>query len=430
MARRAEKSHPTKQRRSARVTPGILFLRQHSFRTLYGEETECGIYPNTSANDYVARDRAGWSHRRLANYHFHDHFDSKRTLFYFGNGARSAPFTLIKIDIDIQKSRKQGTREGALALLARLKELWPKLYSETSRSGNGINAWFRLRKIGLTAAQVNVALKRFAAWLRAEANGFDIEGVEVKGHCPELTYSKYGDLQHIKYGTFARFPRNAEACSLTQVVSVGELGNLEMREPDGTPQPHQVPHPSGWIIEDEDLERLPALEKAVGNLRMKAGRWAVTAKDWAQFFLLCILLPENKDGSNGYRRYQAVWQELYAAGTFTRAFNYHRFKAMRDWLSQHGHVEWLDERYCPGNGDRDGIATKWRISDELRDWMEDVHVAVSTKEQERGGSLLTLDQLKRGRHDHRIPVRADLWSEKEAEWHLMVEARLQTLFVA
>jgi hypothetical protein len=58
--------------------------------------------------------------------------------------------------------------------------------------------------------------------------------------------------------------------------------------------------------------------------------------------------------------------------------------------------------------------------------MEDIDVL--NKEGE--ASLLTLDALERGGHEHKMPTLAPLLAERETEWRTWSEERLKMLFAA
>ena len=78
----------------------------------------------------------------------------------------------------------------------------------------------------------------------------------------------------------------------------------------------------------------------------------------------CTLHP-NPDGSLPVKRIWAIWDAAYEAGDTTRAFCYHRFKAIRNMLADMGFLEWDDSTY------RFGRACKWRASEELMGMMEE-----------------------------------------------------------
>ena len=71
----------------------------------------------------------------------------------------------------------------------------------------------------------------------------------------------------------------------------------------------------------------------------------MTPTDLAQFFALMLSIKPRPDDSLPVRAVGRLWEEVYRAGDFARPWNHHRFKAIRDLLSRHGHVDWVDFRF-------------------------------------------------------------------------------------
>lgn len=401
----------------AKLTPGIWFLKSTTFRDIYGEDVEYhGTRPSLTAQEYMERSRAGWHKPRLANYRYENHFAGIDTFFAWGNPSPSAPFALIVIDVDVQKRYRKGSAEGAREFVEHLKKhFWPSMYWERSRGGQGINAYLVIRKPGQTAKQVNVDLGKFESWLRAESVGHDIEAVEVKGKLPELTY-RHGEIWDVKFGSFGRLPRNADACRFTHKVNLHELGQLPVKA--AVDVPAKVDHAgSGRMVTATDLAMLPYYEKLYPG-RMKAKRWLVTEKD----FGICLLLMRkfrekpNRDGTMPYRRVEAVWKELYDAGHVERPFNYQRWKKVRDWLSEQGHIDWIDERYQPGQS-----ACKWQLGDKMYDVLTYI---------EWGGDFANTPLVARGDHGYKTPRLAILTGLVDDEKLRKQEKDVEMLFAA
>jgi hypothetical protein len=81
--------------------------------------------------------------------------------------------------------------------------------------------------------------------------------------------------------------------------------------------------------------------------------------------LRACTLHRNADGTLPTKRIRKLWDAAYAAGDTTRAFCWHRYKAIRDMLADLGLLEWEDETY------RFGRACKWKASEELTGMMEE-----------------------------------------------------------
>jgi hypothetical protein len=72
-------------------------------------------------------------------------------------------------------------------------------------------------------------------------------------------------------------------------------------------------------------------------------------------------LPE--DGSNPCARTKAYYEELYEAGVVASPWNHYRFKAVRDFLSDLGLLEWQDNTYRPSwYKHRAGKCCRWGVN--------------------------------------------------------------------
>ena len=135
---------------------------------------------------------------------------------------------------------------------------------------------------------------------------------------------------------------------------------------------------SGRVISDEELASIPQFERLyrewVGPAGLCARKFVVTEHDFAVAMVLLrhFKTDPNADGSLPCRRVEKIWTALFNAGDVSRPWNHHRWKAIRDFLSGQGHIDWTDHRYEYGAVVQDGtvkkgIACKWSISDEF-DW--------------------------------------------------------------
>jgi hypothetical protein len=378
------------KRRRAKSTPEIEWLRELVCPLVYGEKTPDGVRPRITKDTFVGLWNQDRPLPKLPNYRCLDHFAGRDTLYFFGNGRPADDYTLAMIDVDVLKCRGLGTPEGALAFTNRLKTLWPGLYFERSTNGKGVHAYLLVRKKGVAAKEVNKALKRLEKWLRAEAKRVraDIEQVEVKGTCPELALH-HGFLQSVRYGQFAKLPREAHRFAEWQATTVLRHQELMGSRFDVAPdQPAQVPAPgmasngkaslvsgsvSGRFIEDDELAAIPKYEGLyrawVGGQDLKAGKWKVTAHDFAVAMVLLrhFHAEPNADGTLPCRRAAELWTSLYKVGDVQRPWNHHRWKAIRAFLSAKGHIDWTDNRYeysQRADGEvRRGTACKWTITE-------------------------------------------------------------------
>ena len=165
-------------------------------------------------------------------------------------------------------------------------------------------------------------------------------------------------------------------------VKYGDLALLDPDEIKVEPQPETSrlkpskvggKKPAGSfdcrVVRQETLDKMPELEKLCREAAasvdrsqfLQGGRWTVTATDMAQFFALMLCIKPKPDDSLPVRAVGRLWEEVYLAGDFSRPWNHHRFKAIRDLLSQHGHIDWVDFRF-QNLPERKGRCCRWQIS--------------------------------------------------------------------
>jgi hypothetical protein len=408
IARPKKKRKTSQPTRRAKSTPATRWLRQHICSLVYGDLTADGVRPSVTKEAFVGRWNFKWGLPSLPNYGLLDHFQDKETHYFVGNGRYWAKRTLVMIDIDVQKSKKRGTPEGARKFAEHLKTIWPNLYCETSTNGKGVHGYFVLWKRQCGAVQVNKALKRLEKWLRTEANRInaDIEQVEIKGTCPEIEFDARL-MQSVKYGYFAKIPREVsrfEEWEKTTMLRVADLESKTFDVPVVLEQecvkhpelPATLPLPetvksakkpasvttagsvSGRVISEDELASIPQFERLyrewVGPAGLKARKFVVTEHDFAVAMVLLrhFKADLNVDGSLPCRRVEKIWTALFNAGDVSRPWNHHRWKAIRDYLSTNGHIDWTDHRYEYGAVVQDGtvkkgISCKWSITEDF-DW--------------------------------------------------------------
>ena len=400
-----------KARRKAKSTPPMIWLKDLICSLVYGEKTSVGVRPSLEKKELIGFWNQDLQLPKLANYRLEDHFNLVKTYYFFGNGDPKDDLTLVMIDIDVQKSLGLGTPAGALAFAEHLRRVrFPGLYFEPSTNGNGIHAYILVRKLGRSATEVNAALRRLQAWLVAESErvNADIELVEVKGTCLDVTFN-FGMMESVKYGFFAKLPREAHRFNEWQATTVLALAEIEgslydvKTEPETCNIPAVDPSTSttvkkpkkrivagsvtGKFITDEALACIPRYEalynQMTGGKNLKARKFAVTAHDFAIALVLLRFFKNNAnpDDSLPTRRVAKLWTALYSAGDVQRPWNHHRWKAIRDFLSKQGHLDWIDNRYCYGeivDGEFvRGIACKFWITDEFADALDIVATATT-----------------------------------------------------
>lgn len=419
------------QRRRAAKTPAMEWLRERTFQGVHGlEKIESGrrkAIPSMRIDTYIDRrnrvrylngfDRSkqqGGS--QLPNYKYQDHFSRQATYYYFGHPTAAS--TLVKLDIDALKALGLGSPAGAVAFAEHLKTIWSDLYVEPSTGGSGVHGYLVLERAGRTADEVNAFLKKLQDWLRAEAAIIraDIECVEVKGGCPVIDMTPGGKVEAVKYGTFAKVPRQADE-RFEELVATTVL-DIDTPLPAHSGPVVKVVHPKGgsgsWdgrFVSDDEVAAIPAYESFYQNLGvdLRDKRYIVSPNDFAVF---CVLLrwftarpvkTGKKKDTLPVRKAEGLWNSLYDAGTAERPFNCHRFKVIRDFLSRNKHIDWIDyhyqwtERDEAGRVVTEGVACKWRLTGHFNELLTRVY-------QTGGGDFVVISEFSKGTGEHRTPT--------------------------
>ena len=137
---------------------------------------------------------------------------------------------------------------------------------------------------------------------------------------------------------------------------------------------------TGKMIGEGELEQLAqgghyrtVAATLLGIHKLKtSGRTVVTADDVA-IFLVCLKFftgRMNADGTLPVKRFQGLWSAMYEAGDADRAFDCHRFKVIRDYISDLGLLDWEDRTFVAPMKDHhgrrfNGRACKWKANEEL-----------------------------------------------------------------
>lgn len=368
-------------------------------------ETDNGKHPvhintNNQVLEHFERLRNGERSfmKRLSNMNFVDHTTNVATFYFSGASEPKKPETLVLIDIDCKKT---GTLEGAMAFAEHLRKYhFLNLYIEVSTHGNGAHGYFVLDKLGTGTTFVNnLLLRRLQPWLRQilKEHDFDVENVEIKGTLPDLVWGQAKlEVTNYKSGTLAKLPRlgsvdKEEALRNTTRLTVDDLARLPVVEEikkvstkGQTASREVVGSILGKVITREELDGVSGLygEVAAALLRTHeirtAGRTVVTNEDVAIFLMLLKFFSQNmnSDGSLPVERWKKMWNSLFEGGDIDRAFCPQRFKAIRDFLSSLGLLDWKDRSYCLGWYDQEGEyhkgkACKWQASGKLMEMLEE-----------------------------------------------------------
>lgn len=444
---RCKAEGPKKRKRSGQYTnsdPFIKFLRQHISRLNYGTKVpDKGVCPELDIEKLIAR----YNDRRygapLKNDHFLDHFSSRKTHYFWADHRASTPEIIVMIDFDAGEDHGGGTTAGCWQFADLIKQkLFPGLYLEASTNGQGVHGYLILEKLGIKADLVRQVLKNLEAYLKklAASVGADIACVEVKGLPPSIQYDDNGNISHITFGQWAKLPRGKGVMD-TCKVKYRDLALLDPDEIKVKPQPEKiVPVKVGSkrhlgsfdnrVVRQETLDKLPELEKYAENLlhqwtgasSFKAGRWTVTATDVAQFFALMLCIKPKMDDSLPVRAVGRLWEKVYLTGDFQRPWNHHRLKAMRDLLSQHGHIDWIDHRF-QNLPERKGRCCRWRTSLMLGGILSFLLKGETTV-------VDTAAPLPDGPHEFHKPKWFNFVLDRQLRWWAEAEREIEMLFAA
>jgi hypothetical protein len=329
------------------------------------------------------------------NSDYYLHFAGQITHYFWADGRKKSPETISMIDIDCHK---KGNPQSATAFADWLKDnYFPNLYHEPSTHGKGRHGYFVLFKNGFTDVGVSNYLKRLDKTLKkllelflATHPQYEIEIVEIKGTPHIITWAKGAkrQIESMKSGCLAKLPRDVinrfDEFKNTTVLSFDDIAELEEKvEKLVIPEPRKLSifkikgSTSAHPIKKDEIEAIsgPYLEFAntwIPESVVTSSRAKVDAID------LAIALPilkfcsqnMNSDGTMPTKRIKTIWDGLFAEGEIDRAFDYHRWKVIRDLIETQGGLEMEDRLYYTGfvndQGDQiKGIAAKWKLADWL-----------------------------------------------------------------
>jgi len=432
--------------------PLIKFLRQHVSRLNYGVKVpDLGVRPELDEQRLISRYNDRRFGAALRNDQFLDHFSGKQTYYFWGDHTASSPEILVNIDCDCGEAHGGGTTEGCWAFMKLVKDrLFPGLYLEVSTNGQGVHGYLCFEKPGIKAALVRQVLKNLDRYLKklAVSVNADIACVEIKGLPPSIQYDHTGKISQITFGQWAKLPRGAGVLDTCKV----KYADLALLDPDeikveAKPEDMVEPEPEAIklesvkvggrrtgsfdcrVVRQETLDKLPELEKyAEGLLRQwtgatsfKADRWTVTATDLAEFFALMMCMKPRPDDSLPVRAIGRLWEEVYIAGDFSRPWNHHRFKAIRDLCSQHGHIDWIDHRF-QNLPERKGRCCRWQISFMLHGVLSSLMGETTVVD--------TACRLPNGHHEFHTPKWSNFTLDRHRRWLAEAENSIELMFAA
>ncbi len=337
-----------------------------------------------------------------ANDELQNHFNGETTLYFWADGRMNNPQTISMIDIDCHKS---GNPQSAEAFANWLKDnYFPNLYHEPSTNGKGRHGYFVLSKYQCNdVAVANIlknlekSLKKLLAYFLAVHPHYQVENVEIKGTPHLITWAcgKERRIERIKSGMLAKVPRDIvsrfDEFKNTTVLSFDDIDDLEAQaEQLVIPEPPKllkfkaVGSTTAHPITKDEIEAIngPYLDFAKTWVSEPVGtssRAKVEAAD------LAIALPivkycsqkRNADGTMPTKRIKVIWDRLFAEGEIDRAFDYHRWRVIRNLIEVEGGLEMEDRYFYTGfvNDQGEvikGLAAKWKMADWLIEKLDEM----------------------------------------------------------
>ncbi len=317
--------------------------------------------------------------KKLTQKALRQHFRGERTLYFTGSRG---DLSLVYIDPDCHNS---GSKEGAFQFLEFLKvKYFPNLYYEASTHGNGGSGYIIVDRSTCSDKDFNGLLKQLDKFLKRvlATTTYDVEDIEVKGTCPEITWSAENKhwVEKIKCGGLAKFPREmitrADEFMATTRLTTDELQAIvdsplpEEELPTPAPTEEEIVHKSVGSVRTKQIDvnrirwYLPLAEQLMGRTPHQVGNQIVAnVKDCAIFLTLLefFTLNPNADGSLPQKRFMELWQAMYECGDISRAWDNKRFAYLRNLLSDKGCIHWINNKYEPNWG----RAMRWHASAEL-----------------------------------------------------------------
>lgn len=348
------------------------------------------------------------------------HEEGRSTLYYMAPHQIKQDEIIVIVDID---AHKQEQTSAAALLFAQYLSSLPilkGLYYEPSTNGKGFHCTVRIFKKDIGSHFVKGMLKHFERWLRLEAKRFNVD-VEIKGTPSVVEYKDNGNVSSLTFGSLCRLPRDLKASLNTASIDKGKIFALNVSEPkvfqiyQGKKQERSTVY-----VTDEMLAAIPVMSGKFKNDELptvKNDKHKIVAEDIAIFLLLAFCLKENKDNSLPVASFKGLWTALYNDGSINRSFNSSRFAAIRNWLSENGHIHWIDNTFSFDDKGQ-GFCCKWKIGNELNSFVNNAithtHNFVLTKFPAKGN------------HAHLIPVWVGAGINKQEKerarlWRLCLE---------
>lgn len=312
--------------------------------------------------------------------------------------STKADETILYFDFD---THKRGKRADVRKLYFRLKAKIPEL-GPLYQNDRGGGAWLRIstrtsdsphcpeefvfdpklgkrRAVGSPRGRAwNAMVKRIHEWARSElvASGLDVEAVEVHGRvlvaedfvpvdgsCPGLMKPppsmKFVGNEVVKWADLAARDFTPTVVVKNQTVACGS--NRYRAVLDGRAI-------AGVIGLANSLDRLMPDRPT----RTVSGR-KISDHQFAEIAAILVHVEVQKDGSNPHVVHKNQIVALRERKVLNYAWTFEAYKAIRDYFSAKGWVDWEDNTYMPGIRNEKGEmltrgqAMKWQVGQELRE---------------------------------------------------------------
>ena len=323
------------------------------------------------------------------------HFAGQQTLYFWADGRMSSPQTLTMIDIDCHK---RGNHESARTFADWLSQNgFPALYHEPSTHGKGRHGYIVLFKEGCNDRAVCHILNRLDKTLKKLLQIFlathpehEVENVEIKGTPHVITWAKGAkrQIESMKSGQLAKLPRDIldrfDEFKNTTVLSFDDIYQLE-REAEklviSGPEKSSITKVRGSIrkhpISKSEVKAIhgPYLGFArswVEEPLATSSRAKVDAEDLAIGLVILKYCTShmNPDGTMSTQRIKAIWDGLFQIEDIGRAFDYHRWRVIRDLIEAQDGVEMVDRRYFTRFVNHQGQVIKGRAARwQMAEWL-------------------------------------------------------------
>jgi hypothetical protein len=335
----------------------------------------------------------------------YSHFAGQTTLYFWADGRKGTPQTLSMIDIDCHE---RGNPTSAKAFADWLTQNgFPNLYHEPSTHGKGRHGYFVLFKEGFgdqavsdILGRLDKALKKLLRVFLATHPEHQIENVEIKGTPHVITWAKGQGrrIESMKSGDLAKLPRDIldrfDEFQNTTVLTFDDIADLEEKVERiviPTPKKLSVPKAKGSTpshpIPKDEVEAMggPYLDFArswINEPIATSSRAKAEAEDLAiglGIVKTCTSKP-NADGTMPTERIKAIWDKLFENGEVDRAFDYHRWRVVRNLIESKRGLEMVDRRFYTGfvndqGQEIKGRAARWHMARWLIEKLDEAVIA-------------------------------------------------------